>query len=172
MTSGEFRSVIDYLGLGQLDAAALLGVSERTIRHWNSGRHPVPDGVREAIERGEAWTAQAVDELVDALKDARGPAVLVYRSDEAMWAARPELRPWPARWWRHVVMRARAKVPGVAITFDGGLDAAQLGQVELGVGVHGLEWHNCDSSRSVARAQPLVVSDLRVPPAEFGVFAA
>lgn len=122
MPAGEFRSVIDYLGLTQDDTAALLDVSTRTVRHWIAGRYPVPDGVRDAIERGETWTAQAVDELVDTLKDVRDPAVLVYRSDEAMWAARPELRPWPAKWWRHVAMRASAKVPGVAIMFDGELE--------------------------------------------------
>ena len=122
MPAGEFRSVIDYLGLTQDDTAALLDVSTRTVRHWIAGRYPVPDGVRDAIERGETRTAQAVDELVDTLKDARDPAVLVYRSDEAMWAARPELRPWPAKWWRHVAMRASAKVPGVAITFDGEME--------------------------------------------------
>ena len=115
MTPGEFRSVIDYLGLGQMDAAAILGVTERTVRHWTTGKYAVPEGVREALERGEAFTATAVGELVTALNDARDPAVLVYRTDDAMWTARPEFRPWPARWWRHVVMRACAEVPGVVI---------------------------------------------------------
>ena len=32
MTSGEFRSVIDYLGLGQLDAAALMGYTGALFR--------------------------------------------------------------------------------------------------------------------------------------------
>ena len=76
--------------------------------------------MRLALDRWQIMTAQAVSELVGALSDTRDPAVLVYRTDEALWAARPELRPWPARWWRHVVMRARAKVPGVAVTSDGG----------------------------------------------------
>lgn len=52
-----------------------------------------------------------VGELVDALNDA--PRVVVYRSDEAMHAARPDIAHLPARWWRHVVARACQEVPGV-----------------------------------------------------------
>ena len=28
--------------------------------------------------------------------------------------------PWPARWWRHVVMRAATEVPGVEIDYENG----------------------------------------------------
>ena len=120
MTQAEFRCVIEYLGLTQSDAAALLEVSPRTVRHWIEGKYVIPDGVREALERGEARTADAVGHLVAALNDAAHVGVIVYRSDADMWAARPEMKPWPARWWRHVVMRAATEVPGVEIDYENG----------------------------------------------------
>ena len=45
----------------------------------------------------------------------RRPAVVVYRTDAELWAARPDTRHLTARWWRHVVARAATEVPGVAI---------------------------------------------------------
>jgi len=60
-------------------------------------------------------TAEAVGELVDALRDMAEPAVAVYRTDAELAADRPEAAGMPARWWQHVVVRARAEVPGVVV---------------------------------------------------------
>jgi transcriptional regulator with XRE-family HTH domain len=122
MTGGELQTIREYLGLTGEQLAALLEVTPRTVRAWEAGTVPIPTArregrvpVREAVERLEAYTATAVDDLVAALSDARDPAVVVYRTDADMHAARPDTAHLPARWWRHVVARAAEQVPGVAI---------------------------------------------------------
>lgn len=117
MTPAELRVVTEWLGLRQRDVAAILGAHERTVRAWLAGKYPIPDGVREQIEAIEAETALSVGEVVDALKDARDPTIVIYRTDEEMWADDADLRPYPAGWWRMVAARAAHEVPGVSIIF-------------------------------------------------------
>ncbi|MGV0653759.1 DUF1870 family protein [Mycolicibacterium thermoresistibile] len=101
------------MGLTIESLAGMLRVNPRTIRSWEAGRDPIPERIRDEVEQIEAITAQAVTELVDALR--RDPVVAVYRRDEDMHAARPDTAHLPARWWRHVVARAAHEVPGVEI---------------------------------------------------------
>jgi DNA-binding XRE family transcriptional regulator len=115
MDPGELQAVREYLGLTSPQLATLLGVRDDTVRRWESGRDPIPHRVREEVEQIEEATARAVDEVVTALEDARDVAVTVYRTDADMHAARPDLAHLPARWWRHVVMRACERVDGVEI---------------------------------------------------------
>lgn len=116
MDPGELQAVREYLGLTTEALAAMLGVRHDTVRRWESGRDPIPGRVRAEVEAVEESTARSVGELVDALRDARDPAVVVYRTDAQMHAARPDVAHLPARWWRHVVLRAVFEVPGVQIT--------------------------------------------------------
>lgn len=119
ISGAELRVWLDWLGLTQLAAAAVLGVRQDTVRRWLAGREPIPFRVGDEVEAIDQATAAAVGELVTALQDARDPAVLIYRTDADMWAARPEFRPYPAGWWRMVVARATAEVPGVEIEYAG-----------------------------------------------------
>jgi transcriptional regulator with XRE-family HTH domain len=122
MTGGEMQTVREYLGLTTESLAGILGVRHDTVRRWESGRDPIPYRVREEVEQIEAYTAHAVDDLVRALSDARDPAVVVYRTDADMHAARTGVDHLPARWWRHVVARAAHEIPGVAIGTRGELE--------------------------------------------------
>lgn len=129
MTGGELQTVREYLGLGRPDLGALLAspttgrpVAEDTLRKWEVGKDPIPYRIRAEVEQIEADTAAAVDELATALRQARDagtqPAVVVYRTDDELHTARPDMSHLPARWWRHVVARAiydTPDVPGVAI---------------------------------------------------------
>ena len=115
MDPGELQAVREYLGLTGEALAAILSVNPVTLRRWESGRDPIPYRVREEVEQIEETTARAVDEVATALEDARDVAVTVYRTDADMHAARPDLAHLPARWWRHVVMRACERVDGVEI---------------------------------------------------------
>lgn len=115
MDGGELQMVREYLGLTIEAMAGMLRVNPRTVRSWESGRDLIPERIREEVEHVEAMTAQSVGELVDALNDARDPAVVVYRRDEDMHAAWPDTAHLPARWWRHVVARACHEVPGVVV---------------------------------------------------------
>src|SRR5690606_31946526 len=111
----ELQTVREFLGLTIESLAGMLRVNPRTIRSWEAGRDPIPERIRDEIAEIEAMTARAVGELVDALQNARNPAVVVYRRDEDMHAERPDMAHLPARWWRHVVARAAHEVPGVEI---------------------------------------------------------
>ncbi|MHB1063572.1 MAG: Aca2/YdiL-like domain-containing protein [Georgenia sp.] len=115
MLGGELQTVRDWLGVTVDRLAAMLEVNPRTVRAWEAGKYPVPEGVREAVECLEADTAVAVGEIVSALHDMRDPAVAVYRTDEDLAGARPDAAHLGARWWRHVVARAATEVPGVII---------------------------------------------------------
>lgn len=119
MDPGELQTVREYLGLTTEALARMLGVRHGTVRSWESGRVPIPFRVRGEVEQIEASTAAAVGEVVAALRDARDPALRVYRTDAEMHAARPDLAHLPARWWRHVVARAVHEVPGVMIVSEG-----------------------------------------------------
>lgn len=108
---------LDWLGLDPQAAGRALGVRHDTVRRWIAGREPVPVAVGDEMEVIDRHTAEAVGQLVEALHDAADPAVLIYRTDEDMWAERPEAKPYGARWWRMVVARATAEVPGVEIAY-------------------------------------------------------
>lgn len=117
ITAAELRVWLDWLGLTQPAAAAVLGVRHDTIRRWVTGREPIPIRVADELEQIEQATAAAVGELIAALSDAADPAVLIYRTDADLAAARPELAAYGAGWWRMVVARATAEVPGVHIDY-------------------------------------------------------
>lgn len=117
MTCAELHVVREWLGLDLDDLARVLGVGERTTRRWQSGAYPIPDGVRQDIERVEQVAADAVERGVRALHDAADQVIYVYRSDEEYWAARPDDHPYPARFHRAVVARIAHEVPGLEIEY-------------------------------------------------------
>ncbi len=45
MNSGQFRSILNRLGLSQLEAARIFGIGERTARRWAAGIARVPHTV-------------------------------------------------------------------------------------------------------------------------------
>jgi DNA-binding transcriptional regulator YiaG len=116
MTPAEFRVVREYLGLSGPWLASVLGVSDRTIRHWEAGRYPIPDGVRLAIEQIEQDAAASVEAGIKQLMDAPDPTVITYATDEQYHAAHPEIT-YPASWHRAVVARIAQEVPALRIEY-------------------------------------------------------
>ncbi|MER7331720.1 MULTISPECIES: DUF1870 family protein [unclassified Micromonospora] len=118
MTDAEFRVVREYLGLTGDWLAGHLGVSARTVRHWEQGKYPIPDGVRLAIESLEAETTAFVGAVVENLLASNDTdlAVVTYRSDADYRAAHPQLD-WPASWHRAVIARVAQEVLGLAIVY-------------------------------------------------------
>ncbi|MGW0984259.1 helix-turn-helix domain-containing protein [Streptomyces xiamenensis] len=116
MSDAEFRVVREHLGLTGDWLAAHLGVSSRTVRHWEQGKFPVPDGVRLEMKDLEERTAGFVSGIIDQLMDLPDPGVLTYRSDADYHAAHPEM-PWPASWHRAVIARVAQEVPALAIAY-------------------------------------------------------
>ena len=122
MTDAEFRVVREYLGLTGDWLAARLGVSGRTVRHWEQGKYPIPDGVRLELERLEAETAEFVGRAVEQLMDVVDPTVVTYRTDAEHQATHPGVR-WPASWHRAAVARIAQEVPGLSIVYATDPDA-------------------------------------------------
>jgi hypothetical protein len=117
MTDAEFRVVREHLGLTGDWLAGHLGINPRTVRSWEQGRYPIPDGVRLELEDLEQRTAEFVDGIVEKLNAAPVDAtVLTYRNDDEYHAAHPD-QPWPASWHRAVVARVAMEVPGLAISY-------------------------------------------------------
>ena len=122
MTPAEFKVVREFLGLTGDWLAAHLGVSPRTVRHWEQGKYAIPDGVRLAIEDLEARTGEFIAGAVEKLMDLPDPGVITYRDDAEYRAAHPA-DDWPASWHRAVVARIAQEVPGLSIAFASDVEA-------------------------------------------------
>lgn len=117
MTPAELKVVREYLGLSGSALAKLLQVSDRTVRHWEEGKYPIPDGVRLEIENLERITAEFVSGVIAKLMDYPGdPVVVTYRNDKEYHAAHPE-SPFPASWHRAVIARVAQEVPALSIVY-------------------------------------------------------
>ncbi|GHE31780.1 hypothetical protein GCM10017673_38170 [Streptosporangium violaceochromogenes] len=118
MTPAEFRVVREFLGLTGDWLAEHLKVSPRTVRHWEQGKYPIPDGVRLAIEDLEARTGEFIGACVEQLLDLPDPTVVTYQWDAEYRAANPG-SPFSASWHRAVVARIAQEVPGLSIVYPG-----------------------------------------------------
>jgi hypothetical protein len=116
MTDAEMRVTREFLGLTPEWLGAHLGLSARTVRHWEAGRYDIPDGVRLEVEDLEQRTGEFIGGIVPRLLTGPDPAVITYRSDEEYHAAHPE-SPFPAAWHRAVVARIALEVPGLQIAY-------------------------------------------------------
>ncbi|MFJ2783841.1 MULTISPECIES: DUF1870 family protein [unclassified Streptomyces] len=68
-----------------------LGVSSWTVRHWEQGKYPIPDGARLEIEDLERRTGEFVSGVVEKLMDMPDPGVLTYRDDAEYHTAHPDV---------------------------------------------------------------------------------
>lgn len=116
MTPAELKVVREFLGLSGDWLAHHLGVSPRTVRHWEAGTYPIPDGVRLEVEDLEHRTGEFIGGVVGALLDLPDPGVVTYRTDADYHAAHPGV-PFPAPWHRAVVARVALEVPALSIVF-------------------------------------------------------
>ena len=123
MTDAEFRVVREYLGLTGDWLAGHLGVAPRTVRHWEQGKFPVPDGVRLAVGRLEAVTGRAVTDGIGQLMDLPDPGIVTYRTDAEYHTAHPEIT-FPASWHRAVVARIAQEVPALVIAYASDVEEA------------------------------------------------
>lgn len=105
MSPAEFRVVREFLGLSGPWLARHLEVTDRTIRHWEAGRYPVPDGVREAVEKIAADADTAVATGIADLRDVVDPVLLVPATDQATPGT------YPATWYRAVAGRIAQQIP-------------------------------------------------------------
>jgi len=126
MTPAEFKVVREFLGLSGDWLAEHLKVNPRTVRAWEQGRYPIPDGVRLELERMETQTGEFIGRAVDRLMDLPDPAILTYRSDPEYHTAHPDVA-WPASWHRMVCARVALEIPGLSIVYPDAVTADATG---------------------------------------------
>lgn len=125
MTPAEFKVVREFLGLTGDWLAAHLGVSPRTVRHWEQGKYAIPDGVRLAIEDLERLTGEFIGKAVESLMDLPEPGIVTYRDDVEYHGAHPESG-YPASWHRAVCARIAQEVPGLSIAYASDVEADDI----------------------------------------------
>lgn len=126
MTDAEFKVVREFLGLTGDWLAGHLGVSPRTVRHWEQGKYAIPDAARLEIEDLERRTGEFVSGLIDKIMDIPDPVVITYRDDTQYHDAHPDI-PFPASWHRAVVARIAQEVPALSIVYADAADRVGAG---------------------------------------------
>lgn len=114
MVGIELTCIRESLGLTDDALAGILKVNPRTISSWQKGRDPIPYRVPSELEKLQAETEQAVEELVEKLKGEEEPVVFVCRNDREFAQLYPDSK-FNARWWRQVALKAAKQVEGARI---------------------------------------------------------
>ncbi|HEY6117651.1 MAG TPA: DUF1870 family protein [Candidatus Dormibacteraeota bacterium] len=120
MTAAEFQATREALGLTGDWLAGHLGVSPRTVRHWEQGKYAIPEGVYLQMHQLAAAARAFYKDLVRQAEETIGrgePArITVYRSTEDYHAAEPTAT-MPASWHRAVAWRVREHLIIVGLTY-------------------------------------------------------
>lgn len=98
MTSAELKTLREALGLPVTWVAEHTNVQRRTVEYWESGRISVPQHVATLLidldKRFDDAAEQALSVSEAARKEHGQPESIDlkrYRTDEALWAARPDM---------------------------------------------------------------------------------
>lgn len=102
-----FAAVRWLLGLSAAELAEALGVNERTVRAWESGRDPIPYRLPRELDALKRAHDIHVQKLLD-----DGEAVLPYDKDA------PEYDGFPRSWWIGVCARAYEQNPEIVLEWD------------------------------------------------------
>lgn len=125
MTAAEFQATREALGLTGDWLAGHLGVSARTIRHWEHGKYAIPEGVYVEMHRLAGTARRLVRDLVAAAEETiaggESARITVYRSTEEYHAAEPEAT-MPASWHRAVAWRVREQLITVGLAYPNDAD--------------------------------------------------
>lgn len=113
MTPAEFKTVRESLGLSAQWLASRLSVSLRSIRHWEDGEIPIPDGVAAELLNLEDYVEAAADEIVEQLREFDG-GVQVYAVPRVDADAPGDL---PASLYRAIGARVRASLPDAELDY-------------------------------------------------------
>lgn len=114
MTSAEFKTMRESLGLTIPWVADNAGVKLRTVQYWEAGRMSVPADVVNMLDhidqRLNISVAQAIA-YIDEMTIQHGTPVEItlvrYRNDTDLWRFRPDMKPLPAT--THAAMLSRLR---------------------------------------------------------------
>lgn len=123
MTGAEYKTLREALGLSAREAARFHRIaSDRTIRHWENGRAPVPAGAADELRTIDAGIDRAVGEATAAYREqaGRGPAETVelyrYRDPAVYAASQPGREGLPIGAHGVLVDRARRALEALGVT--------------------------------------------------------
>jgi transcriptional regulator with XRE-family HTH domain len=116
MIDAELKIIREALGLTGDNLASMLDVSPRTVRNWEQGKYPIPDGVSDEVhtllvEMQISAHLSAMD-----LKNKDNPTITVYRTDEEYRQHNPD-GPRCAGWTRAHAARVFQMVPNLRIRY-------------------------------------------------------
>jgi len=129
LTAAEFKTIREHLGIPGEWIARRFGVSDRSVRHWDSGKYPVPERIgrwlRWLAEDTEATVAWIAERLENSPESER--LLVTYRNDEELDAGAADdpyrgLYPdddLPAAWHRRMAARVAGSVPGLRLIYPG-----------------------------------------------------
>lgn len=110
----ELKTFREHLGLSDETLAKELGVSSRTVRHWEEGRYTIPAGVADNLAALQAETDLFVDEQIKRLAARTALVFETYRSD----AEYPRsILPYTAAWHRAAAARIARAIPGCRLAY-------------------------------------------------------
>ena len=127
LTAAEFKTRREHLGIPGEWLARRFGVSDRSVRHWDSGKYPVP----ERISRWLRWLAEDTEATVawiaERLENSPERLLVTYRNDAELDAGAADdpyrgLYPdddLPAAWHRRMAARVAERVPGLRLIYPG-----------------------------------------------------
>src|SRR5690606_10777388 len=128
LTAAEFKTLREHLGIPGEWLARRFGVSDRSVRHWDSGKYPVP----ERISRWLRWLAEATEATVAGIAEHLETSpeserlLVTYRNDEELDAGAAAGRhrglypdDLPAAWQRVMAARVAERVPGLRLIYPG-----------------------------------------------------
>lgn len=101
-----FAATRHLLGLTMADMAEALGVNERTVRAWESGRDPIPYRLPRELDTLKRVHDAHVQKILD-----EGEALLPYDKDTH------EYTDFPRSWWVAVCARALARNPDIPLAW-------------------------------------------------------
>jgi len=115
LTAAELKTIRESCGLTVPDFASLVGVDERTLRYWESGKtapktadiYDLLLGVNDRIEVCVAQAVQQVKAIIAAHGKPAEIALLRYRENADLWHYLPDWRPLPCTC--HGAMLARTR---------------------------------------------------------------
>src|SRR5690554_852097 len=129
LTAAEFKTLREHLGIPGEWLARRFGVSDRSVRHWDSGKYPVPERIsrwmRWLAEETEATVAWIAERLETSPESER--LLVTYRNDAELYARVADdphrgLYPdddVPAAWHRRMAARVAERVPGLRLIYPG-----------------------------------------------------
>lgn len=120
MLGAEFKSARERMGLTITTMAALLSVSDTTVKAWDKGKYRLPPGAASEVEMLRDYTRRCVDTIVELAAATEAPLILVWHLTEEMPPG--TARTLGAQWWRAVAAGAQERVPSLAIGYAAELD--------------------------------------------------